>query len=212
MNKKPTELSVNELHAMFEAKGKAIRARLADFKLISTAEYFYELAYCLLTPQSAAVNAAKAVYLLQQNDFLHSEINPEPLLHQKEFYIRFHKTKAKHLLAAKAQFPMILTHLMNATSARELRAWLVRNVTGLGWKEASHFLRNIGYENLAILDRHVLRNLVRAGVLLKIPKTLTAKRYLAIEKKFFKFAQQIGISADELDLLFWSMETGVILK
>ena len=73
-------------------------------------------------------------------------------------------------------------------------------------------LRNIGHENLAILDRHILKNLVRVGVLSHLPKTLTWKRYLAIERKFFKFALRIGISMDELDLLFWSMETGIILK
>ena len=82
----------------------------------------------------------------------------------------------------------------------------------MGWKEASHFLRNIGHRNLAILDRHILRNLVRAGVLHRLPKTLTAKRYLLIEEKFKDFAERMDIPMDELDLLFWSMETGEILK
>ncbi|MEK9139334.1 MAG: DNA lyase, partial [Bacteroidota bacterium] len=92
------------------------------------------------------------------------------------------------------------------------RAWLVKNVKGLGWKEASHFLRNIGHHNLAILDRHILKNLKRHNVIRTLPKTLTAKRYLTIEKKFLAFSQHLGISMDELDLLFWSRETGEILK
>jgi len=37
--------------------------------------------------------------------------------------------------------------------------WLVKNLTGLGYKEAGHFLRNIGSGKIAILDRHILRNL-----------------------------------------------------
>ncbi len=86
------------------------------------------------------------------------------------------------------------------------------NVKGLGWKEASHFLRNIGRRNLAILDRHILRNLKRHQVIRSLPKTLTAKRYKAIEQQFARFAEAIGISMDELDLLFWSRETGEILK
>jgi thermostable 8-oxoguanine DNA glycosylase len=45
-----------------------------------------------------------------------------------------------------------------------------------------------------------------------MPKSLTKKRYLAIEKKWKKFADELGISIDELDLLFWSMETGEIKK
>ena len=197
---------------LFEDRQREIRSRLQDFQQVPPSAYFYELVYCLLTPQSSAVNAEQAVQFLRHHDFFRTVMNPEPLLHQKNFYIRFHKTKAKHLLAVKEQFPAIAEHLMNEVSSAELRAWLVKNVKGLGWKEASHFLRNTGHSNLAILDRHILKNLVRVGVLRQLPATLTQKRYLAIEKKFFKFAQQICITMDELDLLFWSMETGQILK
>jgi len=210
--KKLTALSHQEVLSLFEERRSDIRSRLKDFKRVPPSAYFYELVYCLLTPQSSAINAELAVQLLRHHDFFRSAINPEPLLHQKNFYIRFHKTKAKHLLAVKEQFTSIAEQLMVGASSTELRAWLVKNVKGLGWKEASHFLRNIGYSNLAILDRHILKNLVRVNVLRQLPATLTPKRYLAIEKKFFKFAQQIGITMDELDLLFWSMETGQILK
>jgi N-glycosylase/DNA lyase len=88
----------------------------------------------------------------------------------------------------------------------------VVNVKGMGWKEASHFLRNIGYRDLAILDRHILRNLKLHGVIRSYPASLTPKRYLAIEKAFERFASAVGIPMDELDLLFWSRETGTILK
>jgi N-glycosylase/DNA lyase len=212
MKKRADTLTIEELQSLYAEQRSAIRIRLKEFKSVPSSEYFYELVYCLLTPQSSAVNAERAVRLLRHHDLLNAEIDPEPLLHQKEFYIRFHKTKAKHLITVKQQFDAVEQHLANGSSSAELREWLVDNVTGLGWKEASHVLRNIGHENLAILDRHILRNLMRIGVLRSIPKTLTRKRYLAIEKKFFKFAQQIGISMDELDLLFWSMETGQILK
>jgi N-glycosylase/DNA lyase len=203
---------MEELQSLYADRRSAIRARLNEFENVPSSDYFYELVYCLLTPQSSAVNADRAVRLLREYDLLNADLDPEPLLHQKEFYIRFHKTKAKHLITVKQQFTAIEQRVTNGSSSTELREWLVDNVPGLGWKEASHVLRNIGHKNLAILDRHILRNLVRAGVVRSIPKTLTRKRYLAIEKKFFKFAQQIGISMDELDLLFWSMETGQILK
>jgi N-glycosylase/DNA lyase len=88
----------------------------------------------------------------------------------------------------------------------------VKNVKGLGWKESSHFLRNIGYRDLAILDRHILKCLVRLSVLKNLPQTLTAKKYKEIEKIFLAFANEVGIPIDELDLLFWSLATGEILK
>jgi N-glycosylase/DNA lyase len=94
-----------------------------------------------------------------------------------------------------------------------LREWLVKNVKGLGYKEATHFLRNVGRSNgLAILDRHILRNLKRYGAIRAIPKTLSKKEYFRIERRFREFADAVGIPIDELDLLFWSMETGEIRK
>lgn len=201
-----------ELQALYRSRKAAIRARLRDFGRVPERDYAYELFYCLMTPQSSAVNAEKAVALLQEHRFHEREMDPEPLLHQKEFYIRFHRTKAKHLVSAKEQFAEIRARLLDGTPSRELRSWLVENVRGLGWKEASHFLRNIGHRNLAILDRHILKNLVRVGALRSVPPTLTAKRYLAIEEKLARFAAASGIPMDELDLLFWSMATGEILK
>jgi len=88
----------------------------------------------------------------------------------------------------------------------------VKNVLGMGYKESSHFLRNIGKRDLAIIDRHILKGLLRCGVLKSLPKTLSRKTYLEIEKQFQKFSEEINIPMDELDLLFWSMVTGEILK
>ena len=98
-------------------------------------------------------------------------------------------------------------------SPREARAWLVAEVDGFGFKEASHFLRNIGRgEDLAILDRHILRNLIRHRVIGRMPRSLTPKRYLAIEARMRTFADQVGISLGILDLLWWSRQTGEIFK
>lgn len=190
-----------------------IRARLAEFRATEPRQYFYELCYCLMTPQSSAANALNAQRALMSHDFQNSDIDPEPLLHQKEYYIRFHKTKARLLVEMKNRFDSILSVLLNGAAAFEKREWLVRNVKGLGMKEATHFLRNIGMnDGLAILDRHILRNLKRHNVIRTLPKALTRRKYLGIERRFQKFAEEITIPIDELDLLFWSTETGEILK
>ena len=194
------------------ALGSRIRARLDDFARVSEGEYFYELAYCLLTPQSSAVNAGATVERLRSADLLGSDVDPTAALFSKDHYIRFHNTKARNLLEAKRNLPAILSALRAGVPPGEKRTWLVVNVRGLGWKEASHFLRNIGYRNLAILDRHILRNLRRHAVIRALPKSLTPRRYMAIEENFRRFAEAIGIPMDELDLLFWSRETGEILK
>jgi len=205
-------LFVEDLLAEFDERRDAIRARLDEFASICPDDCFFELVYCLLTPQSSAVNAGKAVGALRQANWIHADCDVAALLHQDTFYVRFHNTKANHLNEAKSRFPQIQKELMNGSSSTQLREWLAHNVRGLGWKEASHFLRNIGHRNLGILDRHILRNLKRHNVLSAIPKSLTAKAYFDIEERFLLFAAAVGISLDELDLLFWSRETGEILK
>jgi N-glycosylase/DNA lyase len=185
---------------------------LQEFALVPRHEYFYELAYCLLTPQSSAVNAGKVVSILKERDFHNNPFDATGILRDRNHYIRFHATKARRLLGMHELFPAIDAKLADGSTGEDIRAWLVVHVKGLGWKEASHFLRNIGHRDLAILDRHILRNLIRAGVLREVPQTLSPGHYLGIERKFRRFCSRIGIPMDEIDLLFWSMETGMILK
>jgi N-glycosylase/DNA lyase len=204
--------ALQHLYELHGERREAIQKRLKDFSQVLPSQYFYELAYCILTPQSSAVNAAKAVGRLQASSFYERPFDPEPILFQKDFYIRFHRTKARLLLRLRESFPDILDALSDSRPTVVLREWLVEHVHGFGYKEASHFLRNIGHRDLAIIDRHILKNLKRFGAIRAIPKTLTRKQYLKLENQFHRFADTVGIPLDELDLLFWSMETGEILK
>ncbi len=93
------------------------------------------------------------------------------------------------------------------------REYLVRNIKGMGYKEASHFLRNIGMgESLAILDRHILKSLEELGVINRIPKTLSPKRYKEIEERMKELSKKLRIPLSHLDLLLWSMKTKRIFK
>jgi N-glycosylase/DNA lyase len=203
----------NDILLLYQEQKAAIQKRLEEFRSVSPTDYFYELAYCLLTPQSSARNAAAVIQVLTANNFQHRAFNPEPILRDKEHYIRFHHTKSNHLRLLKEQFSVIQFFLQQQISTLETREWLVKNVKGLGYKEATHFLRNIGKNGeLAILDRHILRNLKRYDAIRTIPETLSRKKYLQIEKQFQQFAQRVEIPINEMDLLFWSFETGEILK
>jgi N-glycosylase/DNA lyase len=85
-------------------------------------------------------------------------------------------------------------------------------VKGIGYKEASHYLRNVGYRGYAILDKHILRTLAEFGVIDAPDPPATRRKYLAIEEQMKRFAADIKIDFDELDLLLWSNKTGEILK
>ncbi|MCX5781880.1 MAG: N-glycosylase/DNA lyase [Elusimicrobia bacterium] len=197
-----------------------IENRLNEFKKIwsggSEEDIFAELVFCLFTPQSKAVSCGEAVRILSNKGLL---IKGDSKNISKEINIvRFRNNKAKYLVEARNKFYLnsklkIKEKISSFLDVFELRDWLVENIKGLGFKEASHFLRNVGFgKDFAILDRHILKNIKRLNVINSIPKTISKKTYLKIEEKMKKFAKKVEIPLDHLDLLFWSMETGEIFK
>src|SRR5712692_6727284 len=217
---RPTGLTaINELKQFYQKQKEPIHTRLQEFRQVlqqNDHDVFAELCFCLLTPQSSAKTCWGAVTRLKDKSLLlkGEPHELEPLLRD----VRFNDSKAKYIVEARQQFSKngelrVKTHITSFTNPFELREWLVDNVKGLGYKEASHFLRNNGLgEEFAILDRHILRNLKDLEVIPEIPISLTKKRYLEIEEKVRRFSREIGIPMGELDLLLWSKETGWIFK
>ena len=209
-NEKEVEYILKE----YKKKKKEIKRKLKEFSSVPTSEYFYELVYCLFTPQSSAEKCFKAVSKIRDRQYLKKPFPLKNILHHKDgTYIRFHNNKEKYVQNAKRKYDIIIEKLSTIKDPFELREWLAKNIKGLSYKESTHFLRNIGKNgNLAILDRHILKNLLNVGTIDEIPKTLNKKKYLEIEKRFQTFADYIKININELDLLFWSFGTGIILK
>ncbi len=207
-------LSVDRSYVLqaYEERRKAIIQRLKDFRAVPKDEWFYELCYCLCTPQSKAVHAAQVVEKLKALRFQQHPVDPTSILRDPTHYIRFHNTKAKRLLELQISFPTILKALELQPTAVAARSYLVRELKGVGMKEASHFLRNTGQRGIAIIDRHILKHLHRCGVIDSVVPPTTAKRYEEIEQQWKQFASDICIDMDELDLVFWSLEAGEILK
>ena len=203
----------------YREKKAAIRKRLAEFREVlkgSDKDIFRELCFCLFTPQASAVSCDRAVRELARSGLLDKggKAQISKVLRGK---VRFQNNKACYCVDARRLFAgkkgLSIKNLVDGGRPLETREWLVKNVKGLGYKEASHFLRNIGLgRGLAILDVHILKNLKRYGVIDEIPKSLAKKRYLGIEKRLVDFSDKIGIPPEELDLLFWSLETGHIFK
>ncbi|MBI4014634.1 MAG: N-glycosylase/DNA lyase [Candidatus Aenigmarchaeota archaeon] len=199
------------LRDSYRARKNEIETRLADFRNIPKTpdSLFAELVFCLLTPQSKAVECDKAVRRLIESRTLfkgaETQVNP----HVRP--IRFHNQKTKSIVEAREHITKLPA--VAGMPPLEAREWLVANVRGLGYKEASHFLRNIGSgEELAILDRHILKNLVKHRAIKEVPKTLTRKKYMEIEQKMKEFSRRVNVPIAHLDLLFWSEEAGRIFK
>ncbi len=177
---------------------------------------YKELLFCLLTPQSKAENAWEIIKSLERKNLLF--YSKENILIEELRKVRFRNNKTKYVRNAQKLFvkdgkPKIVDVLSEFESPFETREWLVKNVKGLGYKEASHFLRNIGLgEDLTILDRHILKALLKFGLIEELPKTLTRKKYIEIEEKMRNFSKGLGIPLSHLDFVFWQIQTERIFK
>jgi len=206
---------MESLRQIYTQCRKEICNRLREFRcpLVGGGEegLFAEMAFCLFTPQSNARSCWEAVQRLCSKDLIWKGTPALVSSHLKG--VRFHHTKAQRLVQARGLFPLFLGELKGNPEPQYLREWLVKNIPGLGYKEASHFLRNIGLgDDLAILDRHILRNLQAFGIIPRIPRSLTRKKYLEIEGKMKAWAEEISIPLSHLDLVLWFREKKEIFK
>lgn len=207
---------ISELFKLYQDKKEEIRKRLEEFKEEKKdIDLLCELFFCILTPQSKAEFCWECIENLKEKGLIFN--GEEEEIKNQIRNVRFKNKKAKYIIEARKFFlnnlSSIKSRIKNCKDVFELRDFLVKNIKGFGYKESSHFLRNMGLgENIAILDRHILKNLKELGVINEIPKALTRKKYIEIEKKFVEFSKGLGIGAEELDLLLWCKETGKIFK
>lgn len=211
-------MNIKELIEYYNSVKNEIKVRINEFKKNineSDEKIFAELAFCLCTPQSNAIKAWESIRKVYENKLLFYG-NEKDI--KKFLNVRFADSKARYIVLAREKFSIkgkieiknILKKFRNSYQARE---WLIKNVKGMGMKEASHFLRNIGLGlDLAILDVHILKNLEKFNVIKSIPKNLNKTNYLRIEKKMKDFSKKISIPFEELDLVLWSLETGKVFK
>ncbi|MDR2676615.1 MAG: N-glycosylase/DNA lyase [Endomicrobium sp.] len=212
--------TINELKDFWQVVLPFILHRQEHFKNVwnngTEEEIFAELIFCIFTPQSKATICWNAVNnLMSKNMILNSKcIDIAKIING----VRFKNNKARYVIEARKFFMIngdirIRKKLASFKDMYNLRSWLAQNIKGIGYKEAGHFLRNIFIgKDLAILDRHVLKNLKNYGVINMIPERLSIKMYLYIEKQMQKFAENIAIPMGHLDMLFWCKNTGGIFK
>jgi N-glycosylase/DNA lyase len=208
--------AIRQIHR--EIAGR-IEARMSEFRGIWKAgddtKLFIELVFCLLTPQSGARRCWLAVENLLRNDCLFSggfddicgELN----------IVRFKNHKTSYILEAREAFlgqgKSIRKILQECGNIYSMREWIAGNVKGLGYKEASHYLRNIGLgDDIAILDRHILRNMYSLRLIDEIPNSISSRLYYDMEKRLCAYSKRIDIPLSHLDFVLWYKETGDIFK
>ena len=214
------EKSYHHLKQAYIEKKPAISKRLSDFrKILEEADdnqLFEELAFCICTAGASAKMGIKSVdamknilpngglnTLRKRLDGVHRFPNARPayIVHTREYLKKEHGFKIRELL-------------LSFDDPIDRRDFLAKNnnIKGIGYKEASHFLRNIGFSGYGILDKHILNTLYEFKVINNTKPPSTRDKYLYTEEKLKGLAEILEIHMDELDLLLWSEKTGEILK
>lgn len=220
MRTSSTSSQVFHLFNLYNSIRDKIEKRLEEFKEIwnkgDEKKLFEELVFCLLTPQTKALDCARAVSLLKEKKLLFSGRKEE--ISKAINFIRFKNHKADYILRAREIFfkdgrGSLGQFLNSFEDERNLREEIVKKIKGLGLKEASHFLRNIGRsENLIIIDRHILRCALKYKIIKRMPQNLSKKNYLKMEEKILKFSRKYDIPPNHLDFLFWYDSNGYFFK
>lgn len=204
-------LAEKDLKKEYQTKKHIIKRRLKEFsekaKNKNELQKFLELCFCLCTPQSNAKKVANVIHEGNINKITSCDWSALTAMLRKN--TRFHNNKARYIIEARKFIPEINKLSKDSMLARE---FLVKNIKGLGYKEASHFLRNIGYRNLCIVDRHVINLMHELNVFKSREPPKNPKQYLQMEKQIKDYAKHIKIDVDELDLLLWSIKTGFVFK
>ncbi len=217
-----------EIQKAISEVGKYVKQRISEFKQLKEkgittfdfrpfvdiepyqADIFSEACFCILTANSSAVMGIKIQKEVGIEGFKTYSL-------EKLFEIirskghRFAMQRAERIVLLREKQDLLENIVKNYTSGKEAREILVKEVKGYGYKEASHFLRNVGFEDVAIVDRHISRFLFEKG-LVKPRKTITKKVYLECEEALEKIAQDLGLTQGELDLYIFYIKTKKVLK
>ncbi|MBD3248580.1 N-glycosylase/DNA lyase [Candidatus Woesearchaeota archaeon] len=202
---------IDEITRIKKTKVKdIIDKRIKEFKRLNSSSdrrWFYELCFCLMTANWKAQEGIELQKELCKDGFCNWS-EKSLAKHLKKRGHRFWPQRAERIVLARRYTDNIKQILKKQEDPRQ---WLVKNIKGLGYKESSHFLRNVGYTDYAILDRHI-QDILKKEKLLEESKTLTPKRYLETERVLKKIAQKTKLNQAELDLYIWYLKTGKVLK
>lgn len=202
---------INRIEEIKRTKVKSIiYRRIKEFKKKnrSNEELFKELCFCILT---ANYNAERAIKIQNEiGDCFLTDSGEELAIKLANYGHRFPNSRAAYIIDAR-RFKDKLKEIINCNDKKAIREWFVNNIKGIGYKEASHFLRNVGFEDFAIIDFHIIDILAKYKIIER-PKCLSKRKYLEIEEILKRIADRTNLSLAELDLYLWYMETGKVLK
>ncbi len=190
-----------------------VEERLKEFELIGRLDewaWFKEMVFCLLAANFSALKAYEIVVELERSGLLVKGDKKEISSFLRSMGHRFYNLRANYIVRARERLNEVRKTIPELQDF-DAREWLRKSILGFGMKESSHFLRNIGRKNLAIIDRHILRVMKKYGLIGEV-RSLTRKRYILFEERLREIARLSDTSLAELDLYLWYFETGLVFR
>ena len=220
MKKDREPVTIEKIKAAHAERRGDIEKRLAEFgdvwKRGNDARLWEEMVFCFFTGGCSAKMGLRSIEAVRP--LLEKGTQPE-LANALTGVHRYPNARSRYVVASREFLKQhcdlkIRAKLESFDCRIERRDWLVKEkgIKGLGYKEASHFLRNVGFRGYAILDKHVLRCLAELKIIEEPKPPNTRSRYLMVEEKLKNLTHTANIDFDEMDLVLWSMKTGEILK
>jgi N-glycosylase/DNA lyase len=203
-----------EVEKLKKSIKNSVEMRFLEFKKLGKEgdelDLYSELCFCILTANWKAKGGIKAQNLITKKGF--AEYSEEELVFLlRKVGHRFPNTRAKYIIENRWIIGNIKSFIQQ--HYLDARAFLAKKIKGIGWKESSHFLRNIGIEDVAILDKHILRIMKNYHLIEELPKpSWNESKYLKLEKILKAFSVKVNEPVGKLDLYLWYLETGSIDK
>ncbi|MBA3634233.1 MAG: N-glycosylase/DNA lyase [Acidobacteria bacterium] len=220
MKKEQQPLTIEKIKAAHAERRGEIGVRLAEFEAVWKMEtderLWEEMVFCFFTGGCSARMGLRSIEAVRPLLLGGNQAELADALRGKH---RYPNARASYIVASREFLQehckmRLREKLQSFDNHLERRDWLVKEkrIKGLGYKEASHFLRNIGLKGYAILDKHILRSLTELKIIDDPKPPNTRLRYLTVEEQLKNLALITEIDFDELDLVLWSLKTGEILK
>jgi N-glycosylase/DNA lyase len=220
VKKAPEPLTIEKIRMTHAERREEIRSRLAEFRTIRAEKndqrLWEEMVFCFFTGGCSARMGLRSIEAVRPLLMIGTE---RQLARALTGVHRYPNARARYIVHSRDFLNVdcglrLGDRLAGFDDDIRRRDWLAqeKGVKGLGYKEASHFLRNIGYGGYAILDKHVLRCLAELKIIDDPKPPNTRSRYLTVEEKLRKLTEAVEIDFDELDLVLWSIKTGSVLK
>lgn len=217
---------IKKIKSIEKENKKIALERIRDFEKylnLDSDDIFIELCFCIIVANNSISNALSAYNSIGKNFLVYDLDKMSSVL--KNTAKRFYNKRAEYIVDTRNlkddlyKKVCLYKEIKSKNNFEEtfsfeknFREWLSSNIKGFGYKEASHFMRNIGGKNLAIIDRHILKFLFKENVINEIPKTITKKKYLEIENILNNIAKELNISMTELDIYIFFIDSGRICE